>query len=393
LQARTLALLTTLIYLDNSATTPLDPLVREAMQPYLSGEYGNASSIYALGRSARIALEDARALVASAIGADPSEIVFTSGGTEANNHAIKGAIFAALKGGKRFEELSIAISQAEHHAVLEPVSFLESLGVKVYRIEVDEFARMNPPSLTPKNVTLASLMLVNNEVGTINPVKKITEILRSESSEILIHSDAIQALGKIYIDVKELDIDLLSLSAHKIHGPKGIGALYIRRGIKLEPLHHGGAQERNRRGGTEPVALAVGFGEAIHQMQLHRNTHKKHLRELRVYAIKKLSAFPEVIFNSPLDEGAVDGIINISFTREVLSRLDGEALLIRFDLEGIALSNGSACTSGSIQPSHVLLAMGKGADIASKSVRISFSRLTKFEEIDAFISALERMIR
>ncbi|MFI5263606.1 MAG: cysteine desulfurase family protein [Candidatus Kapaibacterium sp.] len=384
-----------MIYLDNSATTQLDPKVTAAMQPYLGEKFGNASSIYSYGREARMALEDARSLVASAIGADPSEIVFTSGGTEANNHAIKGTVFEAVKDGRRFDELSVLTSQTEHHAVLEPVAFLESLGVKRIPVEVKNDGSIDSQKI--KSIhgkwTLASFMLVNNEVGVINPLKEITAAIRAESSDAIIHTDAVQALGKIDVDVRELGVDLLSLSGHKIHGPKGIGALFIRRGIKIEPLQHGGAQERNRRGGTESVALAVGFGEAIRQMQLKRAESREYVKNLREYAMKKLSSLSEIVFNSPVDTKGVDGIINISFTPEVLKKLDGEALLIRFDLEGIAVSNGSACTSGSVQPSHVLMAMGKGPEIASKSLRISFSRYTKKEEIDTFIEVLSKIIR
>jgi len=383
-----------MIYLDNSATTQIDPHVAEAMQPYLATKFGNASSIYSLGREARIAIEDARNIVASAIGADPAEIIFTSGGTEANNHAIKGTIFEPVKNGKRFEELSVLTSEAEHHAVLEPIAFLESLGAKAIRIGVDNHGAVNLSKIKEagKNLTFASFMLVNNEVGTINPVKELSSAIRAISPDSIIHSDAVQALGKIDINVKELGIDLLSLSGHKIHGPKGIGTLFIRRGIKIEPLHHGGSQERNRRGGTENIALAVGFGEAIRQMQLTKDQSRKHLHDLRNYAVRKLTSFQEILFNSPMNEKGVDGIINISFIPEVLKRLDGEALLIRFDLEGIAVSNGSACTSGSIQPSHVLMAMDKGGEIASKALRISFSRFTKKEEIDKFIEVLLKII-
>jgi cysteine desulfurase len=381
-----------MIYLDNSATTQLDPVVAEAMRPYLAEKFGNASSIYSLGREARAALENARDLVALGIGADPSEIVFTSGGTETNNHAIKGAIFDLVKKGKKFNDLSIITSQAEHHAVSEPVTFLESLGVQVTKIPVEADGRINPKSinLLSRNISLASFMLVNNEVGVVNPVKDICLAIHSSTSPALVHSDAVQGLGKIDIDVKDLEVDLLSISAHKIHGPKGIGALFIRRGIKIEPLHHGGSQERNRRGGTESVALAVGFGEAVKQMQIHKEETRKHVRDLRSYALSKLTSIPEIIFNSSND--GVDGIINISFIPEVLKRLDGEALLIKFDLEGIAVSNGSACTSGSIQPSHVLMAMGKGEEIASKSLRISFSHFTKNPEIDRFIEVLAKII-
>ncbi|MEP7234929.1 MAG: cysteine desulfurase family protein [Ignavibacteriota bacterium] len=384
-----------MIYLDNSATTPLDPHVAEAMQPYLGERFGNASSIYSLGREAHLALEDSRSTVASAIGADPSEIIFTSSGTEANNHAIKGVIFSRLKSGTTAGELSMVTSPLEHHAVLEPAAFLESLGVKIHRIAATKDGRIDPASIdfqNAKNVTLASFMLVNNEVGSINDLSAIGQAIRINSPTTVLHCDAVQALGKIDINVRELDVELLSISGHKIHAPKGIGALFIKRGIKIEPLHHGGAQERNRRGGTENVALAVGFAEAVRQMQLSAARSKAHLRALHEYSFAKLSALPEIIFNSPTDETGVDGIINISFVPDVLSRLDGEALLIQFDLEGIALSNGSACTSGSIQPSHVLLAMGKGTEIASKSLRISFSRFTDTQAIDKFIELLRKII-
>ncbi len=384
-----------MIYLDNSATTQLDPHVADAMQPYLDEKFGNASSIYSLGREARMALEDARSIIASAIGADPSEIVFTSGGTEADNHAMKGTIFEAVKKGKRFEELSVITSRAEHHAVLEPAAFLEGLGVKIERLEVNNSGAVDPGIIRSreiKKVTLASFMLVNNEVGAINPIKELAAVIREASPSAIIHTDAVQALGKIDIDVKSLGVDLLSLSGHKIHGPKGIGALFIRRGIKPEPLHHGGAQERNRRGGTESIALAVGFAEAVRQMQSAKDQSRKHMNDLRNYAITKLSSFADIRFNSPIGEKGVNAIINISFAPAILKNLDGEALLIRFDLEGVAVSNGSACTSGSIQPSHVLIAMGKGPEIASKALRISFSRFTTVKEIDTFIEVLTKII-
>ncbi|MEI8134306.1 MAG: cysteine desulfurase family protein [bacterium] len=383
-----------MIYLDNSATTPLLPEVREAMQPYLSDRFGNASSIYSLGRDAKMALEDARGHIAQAIGADPSEIVFTSGGTEANNYAIKGAIFELLRTGKLLTDLSIITSQVEHHAILEPCAFFESLGVKMTKASVDELGRVSETNILLNNDTasLASFMLVNNEVGSINRIQNISATLKANNSDTIVHTDAIQALGKLDIHVHDLGVDLLSLSAHKVHGPKGIGALYIRRGLKIEPLVHGGAQERNRRGGTEAVALAVGFGEAVRMMLATKNDVQQKLQDLRSYAIEKLSAIPEIIFNSPTDDRGVASIVNISFKPELLPRLDSDALLIHFDLEDIAVSNGSACTSGSLQPSHVLLAMGKGDEVAAKSLRISFSRFSEEADIDAFVIALKKLI-
>ncbi|HET9135401.1 MAG TPA: cysteine desulfurase family protein [Candidatus Kapabacteria bacterium] len=375
-----------MIYLDNSATTKLDERVLAAMQPFLAEKYGNASSVHSIGREARVALEEARSIVASSIGADSAEIVFTSGGTEANNYAIKGAIFSEVKKGKQFSDLSILSSPVEHHAVLEPVEFLRSVGVQTYLSDVDGYGVAKVHSI-PATLTVASVMYVNNEVGTVNDIKSLTAQIRSASSSALIHSDGVQALGKIAFDVHDLGVDLLSLSAHKIHGPKGIGALYIRRGVQIEPLLHGGSQERNRRGGTEAVALAIGFAEAAQLAKAEFDERAKHIRSLREYLLQQLSAIPEIIINSPRD--GVDAIINISFIPEVLKRIDGEALIINFDLDGIAVSNGAACTSGTIQPSHVLLAMGKGEAVASKSVRVSLSKDTTKGDIDALVRQLK----
>lgn len=385
-----------MIYLDNSATTQLEERVLDAMQPYLGDGFGNASSIYELGRSARIAIEDARATVASAIGAEESEIVFTSGGTEANNHAIQGAVFAAHLGGRNFKEQSISVSQGEHHAVLEPAEFIEKLGVKVYRIGVDSdgIVDMNAfRSSLSKNTSLVSVMSVNNETGSINPIQGIAALTRELSPLSLIHTDAVQALGKIDINVKEWGVDLLSLSAHKIHGPKGIGALYVRRTVMIEPLLHGGAQERNRRGGTEAVALAVGFAKAAEILMQETEVRREYIRSLNSYLMRRLHEIEGVVINSPRDGKSVDTIINITFTPEVLAKVEGDALIIRFDLDGIAVSNGSACTSGALQPSHVLLAMGKGEEVARKSIRVSLSNNNSVEDLDAFIETLKEIVQ
>jgi cysteine desulfurase len=378
-----------MIYLDNSATTKIDERVLAAMQPFLAEKYGNASSVHSLGREARVALEEARAAVAASIGADSAEIVFTSGGTEANNYAIKGAIFSEIKKGKQFSDLSILTSSVEHHAVLEPVEFLRSVGVAVSVATVDGSGSASLNDIT-NGLTLASLLFVNNEVGSINDIQALVSQIRSVSASALIHTDAVQALGKIAFDVHDLGVDLLSLSSHKIHGPKGIGALYIRRGVQIEPLLHGGSQERNRRGGTEAVALAIGFAEAARLANAEFDERATHIRTLREYLLQQLAVIPEVIINSPRD--GVDAIINISFIPEVLKRIDGEALIINFDLDGIAVSNGAACTSGTIQPSHVLLAMGKGEAVAAKSVRVSLSKDTTTGYIDALMKRLKVMI-
>jgi cysteine desulfurase len=382
-----------MIYLDNSATTRLDERVRDAMLPYFGDDFGNASSIYDLGRHARIALEEARTTIASVIGAEESEIIFTSSGTEANNHAIKGAIFHARSQGRRFEELSVITSSAEHHAVLEPCEFLSAFGVAISKVAVSDRCQVNAEELASQlsgDTTLVSIMSVNNEIGSINPVGEVARLTKKIAPHALVHTDAVQALGKIPIDVKDWNVDLLTLSAHKVHGPKGIGALFIRRGIMIEPLLHGGAQERNRRGSTENVALAVGFAKAAEIMRDEWKERMSHLSELKHYLMRELKSMPEIVLNTP-DEDSVSSIINFTFHDKLLPKLDGEALLIRFDLEGIAVSNGSACTSGSLQPSHVLLAMGKGEAVASKSIRVSLSKDTKAGELDAFLIVLKKL--
>jgi len=380
-------------YLDNSATTPLAPEVLAAMQPFLAGEFGNASSVHTLGNHARVALEEARETIARAIHAEPREILFTSGGTESDNTAIKGALFRHYRdhfAGKGWSDMEAMTSHAEHLAVLEPMEWMTKIGAKVSYAPVDSFGGVAPDAvrggLTDKT-SLVSIMMVNNETGTINPIREIAKMVK-DNSPALIHSDAVQALGKIQVDVRELGVDMLSLSAHKIHGPKGIGALYVKSGVEWEPLIHGGSQERNRRGGTEAVALAVGFAEAVRQMA----GHEQQFRTLRLSLLKRLSEIPEVVLNSAIDDTCVDSIVNFSFVPEVLAKLDADALIIRFDLEGVAISNGSACTSGSLQPSHVLLACGRGEEIASKSVRVSFSRYNTIDDIDRFMEALGKIL-
>jgi cysteine desulfurase len=397
-----------MIYFDNSATTSLAPEVLDAMQPFLEGEFGNASSVHAIGQRARVALEEAREVIAQAICAEPKEIVFTSGGTESNNSAIKGALFHHYMehfSGKSWNDLLAVTSPAEHQAVLEPFEWFSKLGAKISYGSVDSFGHAILRSIEEKinsDTAIVSIMMVNNETGAINSVAEIAKMVKVKS-KALIHSDAVQALGKIPIDVRELGVDFLSISAHKIYGPKGIGALYIKAGTPWEPLLHGGSQERNRRGGTESVALALGFAEAVrlaipNSTALNGPTGLKGLKlpeyfqKLRKYLLEKLNQIPEVVLNSATDESSVDAIVNFSFVPEVLARLDADALIIRFDMEGIAVSNGSACTSGSQQPSHVLLAMGKSAEVAMKSVRVSFSRYNTISEIDKFIEALNNII-
>ncbi len=381
-----------MVYLDNAATTPLAPEVRQAMRPFLEHEFGNASSVHRLGREARVALEEARETIARAIHAEPREIVFTSGATEADNAAIKGALFHAFSEQKSFERLGIVTTPAEHDAVLAPVKWLASLGTLVTYASLDGFGKTTPEAVGENvtgDTTLVSTMMVNNETGAINPVREIGEVAKARS-KALVHTDAVQALGKIPINVKELGVDLLSLSAHKIHGPKGVGALYIHSGSPWTPFVQGGAQERNRRGGTEAVALAIGFAEAI--KILPSPTGKGKGGELRAYLLAKLAEIPEVVLHSATDASSSDWIVSITFVPNVLANLEGDALLIRYDLDGIAVSNGAACTSGSQQPSHVLLAMGKSREAAMKSVRVSFSRYTTMEDLDRFLETTRTIL-
>jgi cysteine desulfurase len=382
-----------MIYLDNAATTPLAPEVLEAMRPFFEGEFGNASSVHRLGSRARVALEEARNVIAHALHAEPREIVFTSGGTEANNSAIKGVIFQKLREKKSFDEIGIITSPAEHHAVLEPIEWLSKVGASVTYAPISPTGSVLLEGLSEQlfgNTALVSFMMVNNETGAINPLSEIVSAVKNKS-KALTHTDAVQAFCKMPIDVKELEVDFLSLSAHKIHGPKGIGALYIKSGTPWEPLLHGGAQERNRRGGTEPVALAVGFAEAV-KIVAARVDGVDHVGQLKKYLLNKLGEIPEIVLNSAADSSSSNFIVSFSFIPEVLARLDADALIIRFDLEGIAISNGSACTSGSLQPSHVLLAMGKSKEVAMKSVRVSFSRYNTVEEIDRLVLAVEKIL-
>ena len=379
-----------MIYLDNSATTPLWPEVSEAMQPWLRANYGNPSSIHELGRTARVALEEAREVVARLINARPSEVVFTASGTEANNTALKGWAFHHALHGKPFSALQLLNSAAEHHAILEPAAFLEQLGLKRTVLPVDDDGIVSPRVIDhaiPES--LVSLMLVNNEVGSMNPVAEVAQRMHAKGG--LVHTDAVQALGKITIDLHALEVDLATFSAHKIHGPKGIGALFIKSGTLIEPLIHGGAQERNRRGGTESVALAVGFAEAAKLTEEKRIREGARLEELGRWLRASLEAIDSVIINSPLTNW-LPSILNFSFTEELLPKIDGETLIMRFDLEGIAVSNGAACTSGSVQPSHVLLAMNKGSRIAGASVRVSLSYQNTKEELQRFVEVLKSII-
>jgi cysteine desulfurase len=376
------------LYLDHAATTPVDPLVLESMRPYFTETFGNASSIHGTGRIAKSALEAARATIARAIGAQPAEVVFTSGGTEADNAAIAGIMHAASerRGG------GIVTSAAEHHAVLSVFEEAREAGVAVHILPVDRHGVVEMDDLQSAltgNPLLVSLMFANNEVGAITPLTEIAP--KAHAAGALVHADAVQCLGRMPVDVNEIGVDLMSLSAHKVYGPKGIGVLYIRNGTAWKPLLHGGGQERGRRPGTENVALAVGFARAVELAIERMPGEVARLAAMRDALEKKiLQELPGVIVNSSANE-RLPNILNISFD-STITPMQGEMLVVNLDLAGIAVSSGSACTSGSIQPSHVLQAMGRDTATAVASIRFSFGRLNEMADVEKIVEALRIII-
>jgi len=373
------------IYLDHNATTPVNPEVLKEMLPYFGEEYGNASSLHSFGRYAREAVEDARAKVSNLIGpVEPVDIVFTSGGTESDNFAIKGVAHALKSKGKH-----MITSEIEHHAVLNTCEFLAKNGYEVTYIPVDEYGLVDigavKKAVRPDTI-LISIMFANNEVGTIEPVKEVSAIAREKG--VLFHTDAVQALGKIPIDVEEIGIDLLSISAHKIYGPKGTGALYINKKAKMTPFMHGGHHERNRRAGTENVAGIVGFGTACKLAGEYMEKENRRILALRDRLRDGINKnIGDVKLNGhPLMR--LPNTLNISF-----KYVEGESVLLNLDLKGIAASSGSACTSGSLEPSHVLSAMGVEPATAQGSVRFSLGSENTEAEIDIVIKELPPIIK
>lgn len=376
------------IYLDHTATTPLDERVFEAMRPYFSEMFGNASSIHAFGREAKAALEKARETVAKAIGAQTGEIFFTSGGTESDNFAIRGVALAARKKGKTH----IITSAAEHHAVLEPCEKLREEGFDVTVLPVDSTGLISPDqvaeSITEKTC-LVSIMHANNEVGTIYPVKEIAAVAHRRG--VFVHTDAVQSLGKIPVDVRDLDADLMTISAHKLYGPKGIGALYVRKGTEIEPILHGGGQERGKRPGTENVPLAVGFAKAVELAVQERDAEMQRLAGLRRQLESRIrSEFPAAIVNGHPSH-CLPHILNISFDSSKLN-IDGDVLVLNMDLQGVAVTSGSACTSGSMQPSHVLLAMGRDVKTAKATLRFAFGRSNTPDDVEEVVKRLRLVL-
>jgi len=371
------------IYFDHAATTPLKKEVLDEMMPYLTEQYGNPSTIYSIGREAKKALETARERVAKALNADISEIYFTSGGTESDNWAIKGAAFANQKKGKH-----IITSAIEHHAVLHVCKYLEGLGFEVSYVPVEKNGIISPQKVKEairEDTVLISIMMANNEIGTIQPIEEITKIAHEKG--IIVHTDAVQAVGHIPVDVKKLGVDLLSLSAHKFYGPKGVGALYIKKGTKIHPYLHGGAQEKNRRAGTENVASIVGLGKAIELATSNLEEHSKKLIKLRDKIIDGVLQNIEYVHLNGDRTRRLPNNINFSF-----EFIEGESLLLLLDMNGIAASSGSACTSGSLDPSHVLLAIGLQHEIAHGSLRITLGDDNTEEDVEVLLKVLPQIV-
>lgn len=372
-----------MIYLDNSATTRIDGPVLEAMLPWLREGYGNPSSQYALGRSARVAIEDARNTIADVLGVHPAEVIFSSGGTESNNAILNSAVGPSQLAG------SIAHGATEHHAILHPAEALEARGVERHIIPVTQTGAIDLTALAGANAPfrLVSVMTANNETGVVNDMQAV----RNAVPDAILHTDAVQAFGKIPFRPGDLGLDFATISAHKIHGPKGIGAMYIRKGIDFKAHQTGGAQERNRRAGTEPVALIVGFAEAAKRAWMELESRANHMRLLQDIAMKEIqSSIPDVRFNT-MPEISMPHIVNVSF--KDAATLDGEAILQLLDLQGVAASNGSACVSGSMQPSHVLSAMGLPRAEASAAVRFSVSYHSTEQEVVQAVAILADIIR
>mgnify|MGYP002510034775 FL=1 len=371
------------IYFDNAATTPVRKEVYDEILPYFMQYYGNASSVYTIARESKKALEKAREQVAKALNADTDEIYFTAGGSESDNFALKGIAEAMGKKGKH-----IITTQIEHHAILHTCEYLQQRGFEITYLPVDEYGKISLEELKNairKDTILISVMFANNEIGTIQPIKEIGAIAREKG--IYFHTDAVQAVGHIKIDVKEMNIDLLSLSGHKICAPKGIGAIYIKKGVPINPLIHGGAQEKKRRAGTENIAGIVGLGKAIElaNAEIEQNTAKvTALRDKLINGI--LEKIPYSKLNGhPTDR--LPGNCNISF-----EFIEGESMLLLLDSKGIAASSGSACTSGSLDPSHVLLAIGLPHEKAHGSLRMTLEHYNTEKEVDIVLEELPNIV-
>lgn len=377
------------IYLDHNATTPLHPEVQKAMIAMME-HFGNPSSLHQIGRSARQKIEAARASIASFIGAEPDELIFVGSGSEANNTVLNAlacsSTFCRLE---RKSRNTIITTSIEHPCIIESSKCVMERGTQVHYLRVDEYGKVDLnhlAELLDENTALVSVMYANNEIGTIQDIKTISRMAHAKGA--LFHTDAVQAVGKIPINVNDLEVDFLTLSAHKIYGPKGIGALYVRRGTPFCPMIRGGHQERGRRAGTENTIGIIGFAQAVEMRRMEMDAEYRRLSEYKAILKKGISdRIPDVRFNGhPTD--ALPGTLNVSF-----AGAEGESILLYLDLEGIGVSTGSACASGSLDPSHVLLATGIGAELAHGSIRISMGRENTLEDIQYTIEVLERVIK
>ena len=371
------------VYMDYSATTYVKPEVLEEMLPYFTEKFGNPSSFYGISRVTKMAIDKAREQVAKSLNCLPDEVYFTGGGSEADNWAIKGIASAHKNKGNH-----IITTKVEHHAVLHTCAYLEKNGFDVTYLDVDEegFIRLEDlkNAITDKTI-LVSIMFANNEIGTIQPIKEIGEICREK--KVFFHTDAVQAVGNIPVDVKEMNIDMLSLAGHKIYGPKGIGVLYIKKGIKIDNLIHGGAQEKNRRAGTENIAAIVGLGKALELATDNLEEHMKEMIILRDKLMDGLLKVPYTRLNGPKGDKRLPGNVNICFRF-----IEGESILLSLDFKGVCASSGSACTSGSLDPSHVLLAIGLPHEIAHGSLRLTMGDGSTEEDVDYVLEVVPPII-
>ena len=371
------------VYADHAATTPCDKRVVDAMLPYFTNEFGNADSQHFFGRDTARAVADSRATVARLIGCQPNELYFTGSGTESDNWALKGVALHRKSKGNH-----VIISAIEHHAIFTAADWLQNNGFRVTRLPVDSTGLVRVDDLEKaidEETTLVSIMYVNNEVGTIQPIKELAEVAHKHGA--LFHSDCVQAMPYMKIDVKELGVDLLTLSGHKFYGPKGVGALYIRNGVKLDKLICGGGQERSQRGGTTNTPAVVGLAKALEISTAEMEQNNAHIQKLRDHFVERvLGEIPFVRFNGNR-EHCVPSIANFSF-----EFVEGEGILMLMDFNGIAVSSGSACSSGSLDPSHVLLAMGVPIEVSHGSIRFSFGKDNTLEEVDYTVDKLKDTI-
>jgi cysteine desulfurase len=378
-----------IVYLDHAGTTPTDPRVLEAMIPYFTGLYGNPSSMHTIGQEARYALDGARERVAKVLHCRAGEVVFTGSGTESDNAAIIGVATALEETGKH-----IITSTVEHHAVLHTCQYLENIGYDVTYLPVDPYGMIQPEQVynaITDRTTLVSVMYANNEIGTINPIAEISEAVRRRASElertIVLHTDGVQAAGFLDLNLRNLGVDMMSLSGHKFYGPKGTGVLFVRRGTPLLPLIQGGGQERERRSGTENIPGIIGFATALEVADAGREEASVHCMALRDRIIQHISAnIPGSHLNGH-ETQRLPNNINFSF-----EGIEGEAILLGLDAAGIAASSGSACSSGSLEPSHVLLALAQSADLARGSLRVTLGRENTDQEVDYFLGVIDGLV-